>query len=68
MLESLAESVIERPYRYRQLSRWLHLTTTSTLQIVVLFSIKSFKFCIPGEVKITTDLISMSQAKPEGFW
>jgi len=49
----------------RWLSQWLHLTTTTTIQFVSLFI---FKFCIPSGVKITTALISMRQAKPEGFW
>ena len=42
-----------------------HLTTTTRIQFAFLLS---FKFCIPGGVKITIALISMRQAKPEGFW
>ena len=48
----------------RQVSRWRHLTTTSTIQFVFLFLCK---FCISSGIKIRVALISMRQAKPEGF-
>ena len=49
----------------RKLSRWRHLTTTTRIQFDFLFL---FKFCISRGVKITIALISMRQAKLEGFW
>ena len=48
-----------------QLSRWRHLTKITRIQFVLLFL---FKFFITRGLKITKALISMRQAKTEGFW
>ena len=49
----------------RQPSRLHHLTTTTRIQFVFFLL---FTFCIPSGLKITIALISMGQAKLEGFW